>query len=161
MGKSPHISRREFVTITVGLIGAVITVFVGLPAISYMLSPALKSQKTDAWVSLGPLENYPIDQPTLFTFTRTRVNGWEKTVNSFGVYVWRRSDSEVVTYSNWCTHLSCKVTWHEDEALYKCPCHDGFFDEEGKVVHGPPPRPLDRYENKIEDDVLYIRLEEA
>lgn len=161
MAKSPHISRREFVTVSVGIIGAVIAVFIGLPAIGYILSPALKKQTTDAWVSLGPLENYPINEPTLFTFTRTRVNGWEKTVNSFGVYVWRKSEADVVTYSNWCTHLSCRVTWQEDLEQYKCPCHDGFFDEEGAVVSGPPPRPLDRYENKVEDDILYIRLEEA
>jgi Rieske Fe-S protein len=26
------------------------------------------------------------------------------------------------------------------------------------VVSGPPPRPLDRYETKVEDDQLYILL---
>lgn len=161
MAKSPHLSRRDFVTITVGAIGAIITVIIGLPAIGYILSPAVKTQKTDAWVSLGPLENYPIGIPTLFTFTRTRVNGWEKTVNSFGVYVWRETENNTVTYSNWCTHLSCRVTWNEEEEVYICPCHDGFFDEHGKVVAGPPPRPLDRYENKVEDGILSIRLEEA
>ena len=161
MAKSPHISRREFVTITVGTLGAIITVIIGLPAIGYLLSPALKTQKTDAWVSLGPLENYPVGEPTLFTFTRTRVNGWEKTVNSFGVYVWRETETETVTYSNWCTHLSCRVTWQDDENVYVCPCHDGLFDENGLVVAGPPPRPLDRYENKVEDGILSIRLEEA
>lgn len=161
MTKSPHLSRREFVTITVGALGAIITAVVGLPAISFLLSPALKTQKTEAWVSLGPLENYPVGEPTLFTFTRTRVNGWEKTVNSFGVYVWRKSEQETITYSNWCTHLSCRVTWHDDVDLYICPCHDGHFDIEGDVVAGPPPRPLDQYENKVEDGVLFIRLTEV
>jgi len=30
------------------------------------------------------------------------------------------------------------------------------FDLDGRVLGGPPPRPLDRYEVKIEDGVLYV-----
>jgi len=161
MTKSPHISRREFVAIFVGALGTIMAVAVGLPAIGYLISPSVRTQKTDAWVSLGPLENYPVGEPSLFTFTRARVNGWEKTVNSYGVYVWRETEENVTTYSNWCTHLSCRVTWHEDEEIYICPCHDGEFDIFGDVVAGPPPRPLDKYENKVEEGVLFIRLEQA
>jgi Rieske Fe-S protein len=140
MTKSPHISRREFVAIFVGALGTIMAVAVGLPAIGYLISPSVRTQKTDAWVSLGPLENYPVGEPSLFTFTRARVNGWEKTVNSYGVYVWRETEEKVTTYSNWCTHE---------------------FDIFGDVVAGPPPRPLDEYENKVEEGVLFIRLEQA
>ena len=161
MTKNSHISRRDFVTISVGLMGTIIAAAIGFPAIGYLLSPALNKQKSESWVSLGPLDNYPINVPTLFTFTQARLNGWEKTVNSFGVYVLRKNQDDVVTYSNICTHLSCRVTWHEDRQLFICPCHDGHFDEDGDVIAGPPPRPLDRYENKIENDSLYIHVEEA
>jgi Rieske Fe-S protein len=30
------------------------------------------------------------------------------------------------------------------------------FDKDGQVISGPPPRPLDRYEAKVEDGQLYI-----
>ena len=30
----------------------------------------------------------------LFNFTRTKVNGWEKTVNSYGAYVVRYTETE-------------------------------------------------------------------
>lgn len=158
MAKSQHLSRSDFVKITVGSLGAVITGLVGLPAIAYLMSPALKEQSLDAWVSLGPLENYPTGTPTLFTFTRTKVNGWEKTVTSFGAYVYRQAENEVVVYSNICTHLACRVNFKEDVQEYVCPCHNAQFDINGNVVGGPPPRPLDRYENKVEEGVLYIRL---
>ena len=161
MAKTSHISRRDFVTISVGLMGTIIAAVIGLPAIGYLLSPAISKQKTESWVSLGPLENYPINEPTLFSFTQARLNGWEKTVNSFGVYVLRKNQDDVITYSNVCTHLSCRVTWHPDRQLFICPCHDGQFNEQGDVVAGPPPRPLDRYENKIEDGTLFIHVEEA
>jgi Rieske Fe-S protein len=161
MAKSPHLSRNDFVKAMVATLGTIIGVVVGLPAIAYLISPAVKSQSTDAWVSLGPLENYPVSIPTLFSFTRTKINGWEKTVNSFGVYVYRETESQVVVYSNVCTHLSCRVTWEEGDEIYFCPCHDGIFDKDGKVVTGPPPRPMDRYETKVDDGVLSIRVVEG
>jgi Rieske Fe-S protein len=31
------------------------------------------------------------------------------------------------------------------------------FDEQGNVVSGPVPRPLDRFEVMVEDEQLYLR----
>lgn len=41
-----------------------------------------------------------------------------------------------------CTHLGCIVRWHEDKSEFECPCHAGRFDATGKVISGPPPKPL-------------------
>jgi Rieske Fe-S protein len=154
-------SRREFVTMVSAALGGVMGAVIGIPAIGYLLSPALKTQKSEAWIPLGKLENYPLYTPTLFTFTRTKVNGWEKTVNSYGVYILRTSESEVKVLSNLCTHLSCRVTWKEEANEYICPCHDGHFDIQGNVDSGPPPRPLDTYETKIEDGNLFLFFKET
>lgn len=161
MPKSPSMSRREFVTIVSAALGGVMGAVIGIPAIGYLLSPALKTQKSEAWIPLGKLENYPFNTPTLFTFTRTKVNGWEKTVNSYGVYILRTSESEVKVLSNLCTHLSCRVTWKAEANEYICPCHDGHFDIQGNVDSGPPPRPLDTYETKIEDGNLFLFFKET
>jgi len=134
---------------------------IGLPAIGYLISPAARAQKKEAWIPLGPLENYPIGTPTLFNFTRTTINGWEKTVNSYGAYVVRFSPDHLKVYSNICTHLSCRVNWKEDIKEYVCPCHDGHFDAEGRVTAGPPPQPLHEYETKIEDGNLFIHFVEG
>ena len=53
------------------------------------------------------------------------------------------------------------MNWRNDETDFHCPCHDGVFDVEGKVVSGPPPRPLDEYENKVEDGNLFIHFVEG
>ena len=161
MAKSYHMSRNDFVKFTVGVLGTIMGVVVGLPAIGYLLSPALKTRTTDAWIQLGPLENFPLDTPTLFNFTRSTINGWEKTVNSYGVYVWRKSENDVTVFSNICTHLSCRVTWISDLQEYVCPCHDGHFTKSGDIESGPVPRPLDTYETKIEEGNLSIRLLEG
>ena len=53
-----------------------------------------------------------------------------------------------MVFSNVCTHLGCRVNWEADKNEYVCPCHDGHFGLDGKVVSGPPPRPLDVYQTK-------------
>lgn len=163
MPGSSHLSRNEFVKVVVGALGTLISAVVGLPAIGYLLAPALKIQSQDAWVLLGTVEDIPIGMPTLFNFTRTKVNGWERTVNSYGVYVVRRSESmaDIAAFSSTCTHLSCRVSWKEDLKEYVCPCHDAHFDIQGTVLSGPPPRPLDPYEVKVEEGKLSVRFVEG
>jgi Rieske Fe-S protein len=112
MAKSPHLTRNEFVKTMVAVVGTVMGVVVGLPAIGYLVGPFLKVSSSDVWIPLGPLENYPIGTPpTLFSFTRTKINGWERTTNSYGVLVYRKTDAETIVFSNVCTHLACRVKW--------------------------------------------------
>jgi menaquinol-cytochrome c reductase iron-sulfur subunit len=161
VANSPEMSRRQFVTLVMGVLGSIMGAVIGLPAIGFLLSPALKQQAEDAWIPAGLLENYPVGTPTLFTFTRTKANGWEKTVNSYGVFIVRSSDTELEAFSNRCTHLSCRVNWLATANEFVCPCHDGHFGLSGAVTGGPPPRPLDKYEFKVEDGKLMIRFQEA
>ncbi len=161
MPNSPKMTRRQFVTVIGAGLSAIMGTIVGLPAIGYLLSPALEKQKGESWIPLGALEKYPLNQPTLFTFTRAKKHGWEKTVTSYGVFVLRTSETQVRVFSNVCTHLSCRVNWKEEVQEYVCPCHDGHFAIDGAIVSGPQPRPLDEYQTKIEDGNLFIFLKEA
>ena len=158
MPSSPHMSRREFVGIVTAAAGSIMGALIGIPAIGYLIAPALSKVAADAWIPAGPLENYPAGVPTLFNFNRTKVNGWEKTVNSYGVYVLRHEDGSFLALSNKCTHLSCRVNWKQDESAYTCPCHDASFDINGQKVKGPQPRALDPYETKVEDNNLFIHF---
>ena len=155
---SPNLSRRDFTKIVMAFLGTVMGAFIGVPIIGYIISPALKAIEVDDWISLGALDGYPIGIPTLFSFTRSKVNGWERTTSSFGVFVLRKSESELKVFSNVCTHLSCRVSWSEEAEAYLCPCHDASFDIEGEIIHGPPPRPMDEYEFKIEEGDILIHL---
>jgi menaquinol-cytochrome c reductase iron-sulfur subunit len=161
MPKSPTVSRRDFVLTVTTFVGSMIGAVVGLPAIAYLVSPALKVQKSEDWIPLGPLENYPPGVPTPFSFVRVKENGWERTSNSYGVYVVRGSGEDVTIFSNVCTHLSCRVTWKDEAQGFACPCHDALFDIQGKVTSGPPPRPLDTYGIKVEDGNLFLYFKGA
>ncbi|MGH7341081.1 MAG: ubiquinol-cytochrome c reductase iron-sulfur subunit, partial [Candidatus Rokuibacteriota bacterium] len=48
-----------------------------------------------------------------------------------------------VAYSQKCTHLGCPVVFRAGTGKLYCPCHEGYFAaEDGRVLAGPPPRPL-------------------
>ena len=162
MAHSRNLSRRDFAKNVMAFIGSVMGVAVGVPIIGYLISPALQTQKTDAWVSVGKLEDYKSGVPTPFSFTRSKINGWEKTVNSYTVYVVRGTGGDAVkVVSSVCTHLGCRVTWKKDGNHFACPCHDASFGIDGEVLAGPPPRPLNQYETKLENGNLLIHLAEA
>jgi Rieske Fe-S protein len=154
-----ELSRRDFIKGTAAVISGLIGALIGIPSIAYLLSPAVNSQgESDAVIALGPLSNYPIGIPTRFDFTQTKVNGWERTATNYGLYVVRKSENEVRVFSDVCTHLGCRVTWHEDQEHYISPCHDGHFGILGDVISGPPPRPLDEFTTKIEGGELFVQL---
>lgn len=89
------ISRRDFIKMTTGVIGAAISIGLGLPVMSYLFSPALRDEPDETQISLGPLENYPIGVPTPFDFVRTKQNGWERTAITYGMFVLRKNENEV------------------------------------------------------------------
>ncbi len=155
---SKKLSRRDFIKATAAFLGGLISVTIGIPTIAYLLSPSLRKIEDESIIDLGFLENYPIGIPTRFEFTRTKVNGWERTATNYGLYVVRKNEGEVRVFSDICTHLGCRVTWHPDRGHYISPCHDGHFDSLGNVVSGPPPRPLDEYITRIENGILLVTL---
>jgi Rieske Fe-S protein len=68
----------------------------------------------------------------------------------------RTSETEFVAFSQKCTHLSCAVIPRPDEGVFHCPCHEGIFDlRTGRVIAGPPPRPLPRVIIEVRGDEIF------
>jgi Rieske Fe-S protein len=154
-----QLSRRDFIKVALAGIGGLIGALVGLPSVAYLLSPAWQAgAEEEAVIPVGALDKFPIGVPTRFDFTRTKVNGWERTAINYRLYIVRTSESDVRVFSDICTHLGCRVTWHTDQEHYISPCHNGHFDRLGNVVSGPPPRPLDEFTTKIENGNLFVKL---
>ncbi|MEM2909524.1 MAG: Rieske 2Fe-2S domain-containing protein [Nitrososphaerota archaeon] len=60
---------------------------------------------------------------------------------------------EFVAYSAVCTHLGCIVGYRSEEDVLFCPCHAGYFDPtNGKVISGPPKKPLREIKLRIEEN---------
>jgi Rieske Fe-S protein len=69
----------------------------------------------------------------------------------------RLSENEFAAYSQSCTHLACPVHYQHEEKQFYCPCHEGFFSaEDGRVLAGPPQRPLPRYPVEVRDGQVWI-----
>ena len=67
-----------------------------------------------------------------------------------------RRGGEVIARSLWCTHLGCEVVWNGATESYDCPCHDGRFDAEGRVLGGPPGAPLRRVATRAAGDRVVL-----
>jgi len=66
------------------------------------------------------------------------------------------SDGTHTAFVAVCTHLDCNVTYKPDQRKFFCACHDGWYDEEGKNIAGPPPSPMRRLGFEIQADNIII-----
>ena len=60
-----------------------------------------------------------------------------------------RTEGGFLAISAICTHLHCIANWNEMLKKFECPCHGAKFNQNGEVLEGPPPRPLDLYKLQI------------
>lgn len=72
----------------------------------------------------------------------------------------RTAEDSFVAFSQKCTHLSCAVTYSKERDRIECPCHQGYFSaRDGRVLQGPPPRPLPRVTlERRGDDLVAIGM---
>jgi quinol---cytochrome c reductase iron-sulfur subunit, bacillus type len=151
-----EMSRRKFMSVAIASIGGLISAALGIPAIAYIVGPALQ-QKAENWIRLAAIAKVEPNTPTLFKTNVESQTGWIVSQDEVSAYVLTEDGQNYEAISNICTHLGCRVRWIPDQERFFCPCHNGVFDKSGNVISGPPPRPLDRFETKIEDGVLFIR----
>lgn len=71
-------------------------------------------------------------------------------------FVVRLGADRFAAFGQKCTHLGCPVAYRPERNCLYCPCHEGFFDAaDGRVLAGPPPRPLPRVELERRGDDLW------
>jgi Rieske Fe-S protein len=75
----------------------------------------------------------------------------------------RTAPETYVAYSQKCTHLSCAVYYSHHSKKLECPCHKGLFAvDDGRVLAGPPTRPLPRIELGIRgEDLVAIGVKQT
>ena len=135
-GGRPPLSRREALRL------------VGVSGLAALAAPSLVCSKggqlPDDVLARIPLTSLPPGQRVVLPVHENPVE-------------FLRAPGGVSARSLKCTHLGCEVSWVEARRRYECPCHEGTFDEEGRVVAGPPPRPLRVFKVSIEGDAALVR----
>jgi Rieske Fe-S protein len=68
-----------------------------------------------------------------------------------------RLDAErFVAFSQRCTHLGCPVRLEAATRRLHCPCHEGYFaSDDGRVLGGPPSRPLPHIGVEVRDGAVF------
>ena len=157
MSEPPDLGRRDFLGLATWAMAGIISAGMGIPAIAYIIGPALQRNKAAEWIRLGSTSKIELGNPTLFKAKIQRQTGWISDEEEIAVFAITDNGRDFVAMSNICTHLGCRVRWIAEKGQFLCPCHNAVFDREGNVVSGPPPAPLNRYEVKVEDDQLFVK----
>jgi Rieske Fe-S protein len=156
MTNDDQVKRRGFLEMATWAIGGLISAGMAIPAVAYIIGPAIKRTSAEDWIQVGAISKIEIGIPTLFKVKVERKTGWIVNVDEISIYAFTENARDFVAMSNVCTHLGCRVRWISEQEQFFCPCHNAVFNKEGEVVSGPPPKPLDRYEVKVTDGQLYI-----
>ena len=151
------IDRRGWLAALFAGGGAALGAIVAAPALVTAFSPALKRRQGERWISVGRLDTFALGevQPAVI---QVRRGDWAKSLDEKSVYVYRRSEGEVVVYSRNCTDLSCPLVFDTGSECFFCPCHGGIFGKEGNPMAGPPKLPMYRYSNRVREGELEIDL---
>jgi menaquinol-cytochrome c reductase iron-sulfur subunit len=148
-------TRRRFYVAAIHTMGALIGAALGLPALVYLFSPA-KARQESQWTDAGDVASLAPNEPVEMAFRRNRVDGWKTVSEKDSAWVVKHADQSVTAFGSQCTHLGCAYHWDDGKNEFICPCHNSLFSLDGKVISGPAPRPLDRYETKIQNGKLLL-----
>lgn len=138
-----HVTRREFCNF-LGLTSAALFVgaagFAGKAVIDARRAPHFAPARIDGAEALAPGTalnfHYPTEQETAILI--------------------RDAGGEYHAYGQQCTHLACPVYYERRHGRLECPCHEGAFEvTTGRVLYGPPPRPLDLIELEVRNGEVW------
>lgn len=149
------VSRRRFYIGSIYAIWAAICAALGLQALVYLFFPP-RIRRESEWIDVGDISSLTPNAPVEMTFRRNRVDGWKVTSEKSTAWVVKRPDRSIVAFGPQCTHLGCAYHWEDSKSEFICPCHNSIFAVDGRVISGPAPRPLDRYQSKVEGSQLML-----
>jgi menaquinol-cytochrome c reductase iron-sulfur subunit len=148
--------RRRFFINGIKAIAGLFGLGLGIPLAGFFLSPALKREPQN-WIAIADVSQLRDGEPTKITYRYKRKDGWKMSETRRMAFVLKQADGGLLALTNRCTHLGCGVDWNSATQQFKCPCHGGTFDAQGRVLEGPPPQPLARLLVKVEADKIFIQ----
>jgi menaquinol-cytochrome c reductase iron-sulfur subunit len=147
-------TRRTVFALGVQAFGGVALTAVALPVVGFAVAPIF-DRPEETWEGVGPADDYVSDTYRQAVITIVEGVG---DVGKTTVYI-RKGSADLgedpntyIAVSTRCAHLGCPVNFVAAAGTFICPCHGGVYDFEGKVIGGPPVRPLDRFQTRLAAD---------
>lgn len=78
--------------------------------------------------------------------------------SSSNFYLFRTQEGGFLALSSKCTHLGCTIQFIANHEQFECPCHASIFKKNGDVITSPATRALDYYPVIIENETVYVDL---
>lgn len=147
-------TRRGFLKVAVGILAAVNGLLLGIPFLKTLLTPP-KTPKP-AFFRAGDLGGLPVGKPVEIRFVSRVQDAFYHREELHMAWVVLHNDGSVTVFSPVCPHLGCYYDWNPQAGEFQCPCHGSIFSENGKVLGGPAPRPLDTLPHRMENNILYV-----
>jgi len=155
------VGRRKFLRWATAIGGVFSAFLAGVPAARAFLSPTFRRTREEKWIRLGEVDQFDPDLPTKVDFVDAVHDAWVESRRLRSVWIYTEDGEAFRVYNGRCTHLGCNYSFDEDKKVFRCPCHMGFFAlKTGDVLGGPPPRPLDTLEVKVENGILYAKYQD-
>jgi menaquinol-cytochrome c reductase iron-sulfur subunit len=155
------VSRRNFLKYSIYGVGGLIFAALAAPLARYFFAPALSAPPQAQWIAVARTGDIPVGTPTRVEYEERQNDSWAVITLAKSAWIVTEDGQSFTVFDPHCTHLGCPYTWvaggGSNEGRFECPCHGGVFAIDGTVVSGPPPRPLDRLENRVEGNSIEVR----
>lgn len=143
MNQNSSPERRSFLKWLLGLgvfgwLGSIV-----YPVVRYLIPPKIPEANISS-IRVGSADIPAPEEGKIFPFGR------------IPVILIRLQDGQFKAFSATCTHLSCIVRYRSDLNQIWCACHNGRFDLAGRNVAGPPPRPLEEFDVRLEGEDVWV-----
>ena len=145
--ETPSLTRRTFVRLGVGAVGAGYVAAIGYPVYAYLATPARRAAEATAvtQAALDGADALPAGSVLMFKF------------GAKPAMLIHHADGTWVALSAVCTHLGCTVQFEPANDRIFCACHGGVYDARtGANTGGPPPKPLAQYNVEVQDGRVLV-----
>ena len=137
------ITRRKFLDYSGRVLVVIGAVGIFGPILAYFFPARLEEMPAEP-VNAGSLAELPVGESKTIRFGR------------YPALILNTPDG-LRAYSAVCTHFACVVKWDAALGQIVCPCHEGYFAaQDGSVLAGPPPSPLDLLAVEVIDGDIYV-----
>jgi menaquinol-cytochrome c reductase iron-sulfur subunit len=152
-------TRRAAFSVGVQALGGIAGAIIVLPAVGFAVAP-LFEEEGDTWQTVGPVSDFDSESYRAVVITAVENIGEAGKTTAYirrGSPDLNEDENGFVAISTRCVHLGCPVRFVAAAGNFICPCHGGVYDFEGKVIGGPPVRPLDRFQTRVVDSRGQVR----
>ncbi|MGF7049921.1 menaquinol-cytochrome c reductase iron-sulfur subunit [Paenibacillus sp. DS2015] len=152
-----EMSRRQFLTYTLGGATAYMAAGAVLPMVRFAVDPILHKKTEGNYVKVVEVAKIT-DEPQEFSYELKQQDGWYADTATMVAWIRKDEAGNIYALSPICKHLGCTVGWNNDKSHpdeYHCPCHGARYTKVGKNL-SVAPKPLDTYKIKIDKDWVYL-----